>query len=191
MNDQQQLVDDLNSGIPARVESALADLEQRWRERREIQLPPPEPGVLEAFLPIADSEVVLDYMSVIGSYRAFQPPLTPAEVARRWIIAQLEYGDGVTGLKIALAARNATVPEFSATFLIRLIASRKIDPRRATVGAAGLLRHLLDSDATYDETVAALTVLADHVELRPAMMEVVPWIAPDDRRRLDLNPDIG
>lgn len=175
------------SGDPAGVREALADLNRRWRERREIEMPAPEPEVLDVFGARAPSDVVSDYLSVMGTYRAFTPRLSATALAETWVRTQLRHGDSSTALQIALQSRTSPAPELRPAALIEILARQPVDlPDRAVDAAAALVRHLLDSNHSHDETFLALLHSADRGVLTQAVPPNAAWLSSEERAALGL-----
>lgn len=181
-----RLRQELQSGDPSRVEAALAELEQRWHFGREVPLPAPEPDVLDVFPRLPPWKVVNDFISVLGSYHGFHPPISAAETLRRWVEAVIRYDDGTAAVQVALNLRGAREPGADVPDAIAYVRKRGLHTAQEERGAANLARALLDHSETHSRAVSALRSWMAEPRLAAILRGLVPYLAPDERKKVGL-----
>lgn len=185
--DGDRLLQDLQSGDPVRVSAALREMEKRWHFGKEVPLPAPEPDILDLFPELPPWKVVNDFISVLGSYRSFDPPLDRAETLRRWVEAVLRYDDGTAAVQVTMNLRGRAEAGADVADAIDYVRRRGLRTSQEERGAANLVRALLDHTETHARAVSALRSWMREPRLAAILAELVPYLEPEERINLGLD----
>jgi hypothetical protein len=164
---------DLQSGDPARIRAALAELEQRHRMGQEFELPLPDVRLLDPFGDDVPTDVQRLFVDVVSKYRSI--PASAAERLSRMVELILRYANGQAAFDSVLEVKVSEDPPAMAADTMRELRRQKLDTPVAVKGAKYLVSRLLDSRAPM--RAAVLAELASWPRESP-YGDVVTYVAP-------------
>lgn len=183
--DRNEILADLQSGQPARIEAGLRDLKRTMSEGYAFEMAPIGPEIFEPAAASVTEAMQLAYLDVITHYNSFVPPLTQDQVISRMISLLLHYGTNYVAYQVAMELKISGDTVAAVREAMQEIVRQRLNSAHSIQAAEALVSRLLDGkDPVRHATVQELAAWPDTVPFQRVKEAILPEL--DELERLQL-----
>ncbi|MBE9011542.1 hypothetical protein IQ250_15135 [Pseudanabaenaceae cyanobacterium LEGE 13415] len=177
----ETIVENLNSGEPERIQSALRDLKTRMDEVNEIGLAPFGAEILMPFGETVPEETQLDFIEIMRSYHTFTPDLSAADRLSAMIAIVLGYAERYVTYEVALKLKISEHPAQLIEAAMQEIVRQGLLTPTHVKGAAYLVSRLLDGNSEVrGATLENLRMWSRERHYLEVKDYILPQLEPDE-----------
>jgi hypothetical protein len=183
--EDDEILEDLYSGQPDRIEAGLRDLKSRTESGNEFEMAPLEIEILKPFGDSVSEEIQLALLDIISNYSSFVPPLTP-EQRMHWLISVLlTYGKHYVAHHLALELKVWKPPADAVRQAMQEIVRIGLDSPQHREAAEDFVSYLLDGkDEVRQATIQALAEWPKTPSFQSVVQSILPQLSESEQAQL-------